>query len=606
MNLSETVRLPSHLDRLTDTSLDLRRVRGMVRVGAETLFVALSGRGRDSFFQLTLDGGVLRPVGVFNAVDNIWPGDDHGALVEADGAIWRVGLDGEKGRLISLPSGAVSYDVKWTAQGLLICALVDRQGKRGAKEPKLYPKPRGKVTLCRYASTEGWHDLAQVNAGCGGLNMSADGQRMVWREALNVVPEEAQRGELMGYDLDVGEVRQLTEDAGKLHRAVMASDGKSLIYEANHETERPITTHTDLWWMKWDGSEKINLTEGGRYIERFGWGPREKTVWISFVEGLALQTEVLALDGTPEGSFADLDATSSIAWMADGLAVFETEDDERFPAIWTGTRRVPLPQPENYEDLHVLDLEWESHDGLGISGVLYEADNTRGVAPLLVSAHGGPAAAVENFRSDAVRYRHLLRAGYRVFRPAFRGSLGFGDNFAQGNIGCQGEDDLADIVTGIDFLAEEGVADVDRVGIFGGSYGGYMTLRALSVTDRFHAGVALYGFIDNRRMTLETGDFTYENEYIAPLIWPITDVVRKSDVFPNLGDITSPLLLMHGDADPICPVSESMVTCRALESQGVPVGLVVYPGEGHGFRRRRNQRDCARRMLAWFLNYLPV
>ena len=606
MNLSETVRLPSHLDRLTDTRLDLRRVQGMVRVGAETLFVALSGRGRDCFFQLTLDGGVLKPMGVFDAVDGVWPCDDQSALVEAEGAIWRVGLDGEKGRLISLPAGAVSYDVKWTAQGLVVCALVDRREKQSGKAPQLYPKPRGKVTLCRYASTEGWKDLAEVQAGCGGLHMSGDGRRMVWREPLNVVPEEAQRGELMGYDLDAGEVRKLTDEAGKLRRVLMADDGESLIYEANHETERPITTHTDLWWMKWDGSEQINLTEGGRYIDLFGWGPRQKTVWVSFVEGLSLQTEVLALDGTPEGSFADLDATSAIAWMADGLAVFETEDAERFPAIWTGTRRVPLPQPENYEDLHVLDVEWESHDGLGVSGVLYEADNTRGVAPLLVNAHGGPAAPVENFRSDAVRYRHLLRAGYRVFRPAFRGSLGFGDDFAQGNIGCQGDDDLADIVTGVDFLAEEGLADVDRVGIYGGSYGGYMTLRALSTTDRFRAGVALYGFIDNRRMTLETGDFTYENEYVAPLSWPITDVARKSDVFPHLGEITSPLLLMHGDADPICPVSESLVTCRALEAQGVPVGLVVYPGEGHGFRRRRNQRDCARRMLAWFLNYLPV
>ncbi len=606
MNLSDIIRLPSHLDRLTDTQLDLRRVRGIVRVGDETLFVALSGRGRDSFFKLALDGGPLKPMGVFDSVDDILPGDDTGALVEAEGAIWRVGLDGQKGRLISLPQGVISYDVKWGEHGLVMCALVDREEERNSKDPWFYPVPRKKVTLCRYASTEGWHDLATVNAGCGSLSMSADGQRLAWREAINMVPEEAQRGELLGYDLADGVVRPLTQGAGKLKRVLLASDGESLIYEANHESERPITTHTDLWWMNWDGSEQVNLTEGGRYIDQFGWGPKEKTVWVSFIEGLDLQTEVLALDGTPEGSFADLDASSAIVWMADGLAVFETEDAERYPAIWTGTRRVPLPQHENYEDLQVSDLEWESSDGLRIAGVVYESENTRGRGPLLVNAHGGPAAPVENLRSDAVRYRHFLRAGYRVFRPAFRGSLGFGDDFAQGNIACQGRDDLADIVTGIDFLVDEGLADADRVGIFGGSYGGYMTLRALAVTNRFRAGVALYGFIDNRRMTLETGDFTYESEYVAPLAWPITDAVRKSDVFPVLGDIAAPLLLMHGDKDPICPVSESLVTGRALEAKGVPVGVVVYPGEGHGFRRRRNQRDCARRMLAWFLNYIPV
>jgi dipeptidyl aminopeptidase/acylaminoacyl peptidase len=606
MNQSETVKLPAHLDRLTDTRLGLRRVQKIVRVGAQTLFVGLTGSGRDGLFRLTLDGGMLAPMGVFDSVDAIWPGDDTGALVEAEGAIWRVGLDAKKERLISLPKGTISYDVKWGEKGLVMAALVDRHETRGGKDPWFYPVPRGEVTLCRYASTEGWHDLTNVSAGCGRLSMSGNGQRIVWRKSLNVVPEEAQRGELCAYDLSVGEVRELTHGAGKLKRVLMATDGESLIFEANYEKERPITTHTDLWWMTWDSLENVNLTEGGRYIDQFGWGPREKTVWVSFVEGLELQTEVLALDGTPEGSFADLNATSSIVWMADGLPVFETEDSERFPAIWTGTRRVPLPQPENYEDLQVTELEWESADGLGVAGVLYESDHTQGTVPILVNAHGGPAATVENSRSDAVRYRHLLRAGYRIFRPAFRGSLGFGDDFAQGNIGRQGHDDLADIITGIDFLAEEGVADVHRVGIFGGSYGGYMTLRALAVSDRFQAGVALYGFIDNRRMTLETGDFTYENEYIAPMSWPLTEAARHSDVYPHLGGISAPLLLIHGDADPICPVSESLVTCRALEAQGVAVGLVVYPGEGHGFRRRRNQRDCARRMLAWFLNYLPT
>ena len=264
------------------------------------------------------------------------------------------------------------------------------------------------------------------------------GRRIAWRESINVIPEEAQRGEFYGFDLNTNEVRKLTEGAGKVGRVVMASDGSALLYEANHEAKYPITTHTDLWWLSWDGSERVNLTEGGRCIALFGWGPREKTAWVSFVEGLETQTEVLALDGTPEGTFGDLDAVSDIVWMPDGLAIFETEDAERFPAIWTGTRRVPLPQPENYEDLRVLEMEWESPDGMEIEGVLYEADGLRGSAPLLVSAHGGPAAPVENVRSEVVRYRHLLRAGYRVFRPAFRGSLGFGDDFARSNIGCQG------------------------------------------------------------------------------------------------------------------------------------------------------------------------
>ncbi len=602
--LSE-VKLPSHLDRLTDARLDLRRVQGMVRVGDEVLFVTLSGQGQHCLFKLTTEGSVLEPLDVLDSVDRLWPGDENCALVESEGALWRVDLDGKKGRLLDLPKSAVSHDVRWRARGLIVGALVDRRPSVDPNAPYFYPVTRGKITLCRYASTEGWRDLAEVPEGCGRLSMSRDGRRIAWREPLNVVPEEAQRGEFYGCDLDTGEVKKLTEGAGKTGGVVMASDGSGLLYEANHETGFPITTHTDVWWSSWDGSERINLTGGGRCIARFGWGHRKKTVWVSFVEGLDIRTEVLALDGTPKGAFGDLDAVSDIVWMRDGRGVFETEDAERFPAIWTGTRRARLPQPGRYEDLRVLELAWEAPDGVPIEGVLYEADDATSPAPLLVSAHGGPAAPVTHVRSEAVRYRHLLRAGYRVFCPAFRGSLGFGDDFARGNIGCQGRGDLEDVISGVDFLVAEGLARKDRVGIFGGSYGGYMTLQALAATDRFCAGVALYGFIDNRRMTLETGDFTYETEYLEPVSWPITERTRQGDVFPNLGAIRVPLLLLHGDRDPICPLSESKVTCRALEALGVPVGLVVYPGEGHGFRKEQSRRDSARRTLAWFLTYLP-
>ena len=595
----DEVKLPPHLDRLTDPDLDLRRVQGMVRVGDESLFAILSG----GLFKLMADGDVLEYL--FDSVDRIRPGDEYCALVESEDAIWRGRFGWRQGAVARSAKRHVSHDVKWRAQGLMVAALVDRRPSVDPSAPYFYPAPRREITLCRYASTEGWRDLAQVPEGCGGLSMCRNGRRIAWREPLNAVPEEAQRGEFYGFDVDADEVRQLTEGAGKAGRITMAADGSGYLYEANHEAQYPITTHTDVWWASWDGNARTNLTKGGRCVARFGWGHREKTAWVSFVEGLKIRTEVLTLDGATERMFGDLNAVSDVVWMRDGRAVFETEDRERFPAIWTGYRRVPLPQPENCDDLRVLELAWEAPDGVAIEGVLYEANGVTYPAPLLVSAHGGPAAPVENVRSEAARYRSMLRAGYRVFRPAFRGSLGFGDDFARGNIGCQGRADLEDIISGVDCLIAKGIATNDQVGIFGGSYGGYLTLQALASTDRFCAGVALYGFIDIRRMTLETGDFTYETEYLHPISWPITERTRTSDVFPNLGAIRTPLLLLHGDRDPICPLSESKVTYRALEALGVPVGLVVYPGEGHGFRNATTRRDSARRTLAWFLKYLP-
>jgi len=165
-----------------------------------------------------------------------------------------------------------------------------------------------------------------------------------------------------------------------------------------------------------------------------------------------------------------------------------------------------------------------------------------------------------------------------------------------------------------------------------------MTIRAMSATpDRFGAGVALYGFVHNRWMTYEGGDFTWEDEYLETIVpadsparrpgpepdsspngspmgrrprapsdtWPYTHKMETSDSFNELHRISAPMLLMHGEKDDICPLSQSQVVFHQLEKKGVPTGLVVYPGEGHGFDKPEHQRDRDRRMLAWWLEHLP-
>lgn len=598
------IKLPRNLDRLTDPDRDLVRNEQMVSIGGGVWFLLLRGSKKGPLWILKPRWKRPRPIGNFETVQAIAPASREAALVQSDDALWKIKESGRRRKLIDLPKGLTSVDFQWQGGRVIVAGFIDRAQGPDTKAPKFQPAPRGEITLCRYAKKGGWADLAEVAAGCGGLSLSSDGSRMVWREPVNTVPEEAQRAEFRGFDLTDKETRSLTEGAGRTGKALMSPDGSGLIYEANHQTSLPITTHTDVWWMSWDGDKRRRLTRGERQIEDFGWGPGGNSVWVSYTDGVNRSTEVLSMDGSV-GEVLEPAATSPVVWPDEGKPAYETEDRIELPMIRIDGRTVEIPQVEAFEDLHVMPVQWSAPDGLDLHGVVYEAAETLRDAPLLVKAHGGPAGTVEALKSEAVRYQYLLRAGYRVFNPAFRGSLGFGDAFLRGNIGCQGEADLDDILSGVDHLASSGKASSDRVGIFGGSYGGYMTLRALAVTDRFRAGVALYGFVLNRWMTLETGDFTYEREYVAPLSWPPSESVVRSDVFNHLGSIDAPLLLLHGDRDPICSLSQSVVTCRALEARGVRVGLVIYPGEGHGFRKKMNVRDCARRTLAWFLEHLP-
>ena len=141
----------------------------------------------------------------------------------------------------------------------------------------------------------------------------------------------------------------------------------------------------------------------------------------------------------------------------------------------------------------------------------------------------------------------------------------------------------------------------------GGSYGGYMTLRAMAICpERFATGIAQYGFVQNRWMTNEGGDYTWEDEYLGHKTrWPLSEEDQRSDVYNHLASITAPLLLMHGEDDDICPLSQSLVAYRVLEQSGVPTGLVVYPKEKHGFDKPEHRQDRDRRMLCWLAQYMP-
>jgi dienelactone hydrolase len=601
------VELREELDRLTDPDGNLLRVERLAHLVDGTLAVVLSGIGEvgTRLYRIARGTADLLPVPGITEIDALWPAGDR-MLIERSGCLCLVDLAGKQSEVTRLPEGASSVSACWLEDGLHAGALVTMADDHDESQITVYPKVPSAVTLMSYAPDEGWVERAQVAAGSSGLSMSGNGLRLAWHEPVNVVPEEAMRGEFRGYDVAREELVRFTEGAGKARQILVHPGGDGVAYIANFSQSRPITIHTDLWWQTWDGSARVNLTRGGRSIDDVGWCPDGESLWVSTLDGVYRSTEIIGLDGQPrQGIWPEaLGASSSqVAWF-DGLPSFERESITDYPRIQVGPDRIAIPQPDAFDDVRCSVHRWTASDGLAMQGVLWDLDGMAHDAPLLVRAHGGPAGTVEAVRSEGVRFRHLLRAGYRLFIPAFRGSLGFGDDFLGANIGCQGVLDLDDIVTGIDHLAAQGLADPTRVGIFGGSYGGYMTLRALAVSDRFAAGVALYGFLDNRWMTLQTGDFTYETEYLAPVTWPRNKASLVSDVFSHLGDINQPLLLLHGDSDPICPWNQSLVAFHALQARDVPTGLVVYPGEGHGFRQKQHQHDAARRTLEWFLQHL--
>jgi dipeptidyl aminopeptidase/acylaminoacyl peptidase len=253
-------------------------------------------------------------------------------------------------------------------------------------------------------------------------------------------------------------------------------------------------------------------------------------------------------------------------------------------------------------------LHWTSPDGTNVQGLLLRpANHTGGPLPLITLIHGGPTSLWDYGFPGArsMAWAPLLAAeGYAVLLPNPRGSMGWGTAFAEANIGEMGGGDLADVLAGIDHCVAEGLADPDRLGVAGWSYGGYLTPWAITQTTRFKAavsGASITNWISFHGSSHIPGfDATFCQ--VDPFDWdgrygqfsPVAHVRR----------VQTPTLFLHGERDTVCPVGQAYEMFRALKELGVETELVVYPREGHGIREREHARDVLERAVAWFKHFV--
>jgi dipeptidyl aminopeptidase/acylaminoacyl peptidase len=244
--------------------------------------------------------------------------------------------------------------------------------------------------------------------------------------------------------------------------------------------------------------------------------------------------------------------------------------------------------------------------GLLIRPLDYE-EGTR--VPLVMVVHGGPEAHYSNTWLTAYSLLGQMAAakGYAVFYPNYRGSTGRGVEFSKTSQADPAGTEFDDLVDGVDHLIETGLVDADRVGVTGGSYGGYATgWMATRYSDRFAAGVMFVG-ISNKVSKVGTTDIPNEEFLVHARKRPWDDwqfFLERSPIY-YADQSETPLLIMHGAEDPRVHPTQSMELYRHLKLRGdAPVRLVFYPGEGHGNRNASARFDYTLRALRWFDHYL--
>jgi len=254
-------------------------------------------------------------------------------------------------------------------------------------------------------------------------------------------------------------------------------------------------------------------------------------------------------------------------------------------------------------------IRWKSKDGMEIEGVLiypvgYEAGKRY---PTIAAIHGGPSGVwTQAFPGSYSNYAHIWAGrGWLVFLPNVRGSSGYGEKFLMANYRDWGGGDFQDIQTGLDELVKRGIADPDRMGQTGWSYGGYMTAWTLTQTDRFKAVMVGAG-LTNMFSMYSTNDLQRVLEgYFGAQPWDDLEAYwAKASAMAHIKKAKTPTLILHGANDQRVPVGQAQELYMGLKKNGVPAQLVFFPREGHGLQEPRHQLDKMKREYAHFTKYV--
>jgi dipeptidyl aminopeptidase/acylaminoacyl peptidase len=419
-------------------------------------------------------------------------------------------------------------------------------------------------------------------------------------------------------DVATGDARELTPHKGNvlIGASTLSPDGKTLLIGSNEKDGYGNVALLDLAtlqksWItdtQWD-AQPGSFSPAG---DLFTWSLNaDGRTSIHFTDAKTYKEVPRAI---PEG--LNYENGNPTPFAPDGRFLFVHQDSTHAPNFYVlGSSAAPI-QITHVESPGLRNavlppsqlVHYASFDGKIISAFLAMPFDLKrdGTHPLNVLPHGGPAGQVED--SFSPRIIALISRGYTVIAPNVRGSTGYGVAFEKANYQDLGGGDLQDAIYGVKFMETTGYIDPKKVGITGGSYGGFMTLMAIGkAPEIWAAAVEEYGIIDWYTMLQHSDPLLQEYEK-SLLGDPVKDRAKYEAASPIqfLRKERAPLLVMQGERDIRVPREEAAQVVDILKKEGRTVDAVYYPQEGHGFMKREDQIDEITRMVAWFDKYLKA
>ncbi len=540
-------------------------------------------------------------------------------------------LNGGESEPLTDLKGSVS-DFEWSPDGSSIAYLIsdlktdeEEENDKGRndyrwidenqKMARLYLMPMAKNADGKREPRK----LTTENYNVSGLDWSPDGKTIAFSFVKTSGANDWTTSDVSLLDLAGGKITVLSNTPAAETSPFFSPDGKFVVVVASDTPPRWAQSNFINVYPATGGAPKVYAASFDGQPNVAGWSPDGRRIYFSEAKGTG--TRIYALEVAAD-KIVNLNETDEVLAAVSlnrtgTMMAFVKQNHQTAPEAFVSKidKFAPVQISRANTDAPKMPIgkteviRWKSKDGREIEGLLtYPVNYQAGTkVPLILNVHGGPAGVFQQ-SYIAGRGSYPIAAfaskGYAILRPNPRGSSGYGTEFRRANIKDWGGRDFEDLMTGVDKTIEMGVADENRLGVMGWSYGGFMTTWIVTQTRRFKAASA-GAPVTNLMSFNGTADIpAFVPDYFGGQAWENPEIYAKHSAMFNVKGVTTPTLIQHGEADIRVPISQGYEFYNALKAQNVPTRMIVFPRQPHGLQEPKMQIAAMQSNLDWFEKYL--